>query len=64
MDFCLLLHISGYSGKTIKECNVMVIEMERNNDVVSGSDYPYLIVRPNYILIFKKYISVTEKHSK
>ena len=27
MDFCLLLYISGYSGKTMEECNVMVIEM-------------------------------------
>ena len=26
MDFCLLLYISGYSGKTMEECNVMVIE--------------------------------------
>ena len=26
MDFCLLLYISEYSGKTMEECNVMVIE--------------------------------------
>ena len=26
IDFCLLLYISGYSGKTMEECNVMVIE--------------------------------------
>ena len=39
MDFCLLLYISEYSGKTMEECNVMVIEMEKNSDAVSGNDY-------------------------
>ena len=29
MDFCLVLYISGYSGKTMEEWNVMVIEMEK-----------------------------------
>ena len=39
MDFCLLLYISEYSGKTMEECNVMVIEMEKNSDAVSDNDY-------------------------
>ena len=29
-DFCLLLYIPEYSGKTMEECNVMVIEMFKN----------------------------------
>ena len=39
MDFCLLLYISECSGKTMAECNVMVIEMGKNRDAVSGNDY-------------------------
>ena len=39
MDFFVLLYISEYSGKTMEECNVMVIEMEKNSDAVSGNDY-------------------------
>ena len=39
MDFCLLLCISEYSVKTMEECNVMVIEMGRNSDAVSESNY-------------------------
>ena len=39
MDFCLLLCISGYSGKTVEGCNVMVIEMEKNSDAVSDNNY-------------------------
>ena len=39
MDFCLLLYISEYSGKTMEECNVMVIEMEKNSDAVSDNDF-------------------------
>ena len=35
MDFYLLLYISGYSGKTMEECNVMV--MEKNSDAVSDT---------------------------
>ena len=34
IDFCLLLYISGYSGKTMEECNVMVIEKGKNSDAV------------------------------
>ena len=37
MDFCLLLYISGYSGKTMEECNVMVMEIGKNSDVVSDT---------------------------
>ena len=39
MDFRLLLYISGYSGKAMEDCNVMVIEMGENSDVVSKNDY-------------------------
>ena len=39
MDFCLLLYISGYSGKTMEEWNVMFKEMEKNSDAVSDSNY-------------------------
>ena len=39
MDFCLLLYISECSGKTMAECNVMVIEMGKNSDAVSDNDY-------------------------
>ena len=39
MDFCLLLYISEYSGKTMEECNVMIIEMGKNSDAVSDNDY-------------------------
>ena len=39
MDFCPLLYISEYSGKTMKECNVMVIEIGENSDAVSDNDY-------------------------
>ena len=55
MDFCLLLYISGYSGKTMEECNVMVIEMEKTV-TRSPTTTTLLIVRPNYILIFKEKI--------
>ena len=39
MDFCLLLYISEYSGKTVEECNVMIIEMGKYSDAVSDNDY-------------------------
>ena len=39
MDFCLLLYISEYSGKTMEECNVMVIKMGKSSDAVSDNDY-------------------------
>ena len=39
MDFCLLLYISEYSGKTMEECNAMIIEMGKNSDSVSDNDY-------------------------
>ena len=55
MDFCHLLHIFGYSGKTMEECNVMVIEMEKTV-TPSPTTTTLLIVRPNYILTFKKKI--------
>ena len=57
MDFCFLLYISKYSGKTMEECNVMVIEMEKTV-TRSPTTTTFLIVRPNYILTFKKrYVS-------
>ena len=37
-DFFLLLYIPEYSGKTMEECNVMVIEMFKNSDMVSNND--------------------------
>ena len=55
IDFCLLLYISGYSGKTMEECNVMVIEMEKTV-TRPPTTTTLLIVRPNYILIFKEKI--------
>ena len=39
MDFCLLPYTSEYSGKTMKECNVMIIEMGKNSDAFSDNDY-------------------------
>ena len=39
MDFCLLLYISEYAGKTMEDCNVMIIEMGKNSDSVSDNDY-------------------------
>ena len=39
MEFCLLLYISEYSGKTMEECNVMIIEMGKYSDTVSDNDY-------------------------
>ena len=39
MDFFVLLYISEYSGKTMEECNVMVIKMGRSSDAVSDNDY-------------------------
>ena len=39
MDFCPLLYISECSGKTMTECNVMVIEIGKNSDAVSDNDY-------------------------
>ena len=39
MDFCLLQYISEYSRKAMEECNVMVIEMEKNSDAVCNNDY-------------------------
>ena len=37
-DFFLLLYIPEYSGKTMEEWNVMVIEMFKNSDMVSNND--------------------------
>ena len=39
MDFCLPLYISEYSGKTMEEIKVMIIEMGKNSDVLSDNDY-------------------------
>ena len=64
MDFGLLLYISEYSGKTMEECYVNNGGVQCNgnrdgkNSDVSPTTTTLLIVRPNYILTFKKrYIS-------
>ena len=38
MDFCLLLYVSGYSGKTMEECNVIAIEMTKNSGAIYSND--------------------------
>lgn len=39
IDSRLLLYISGYSGETLEECNLMIIEIWKNSDGVSANDY-------------------------
>ena len=63
MDFCLLLYISGYSRKTIEECNVMVIEMEKNSDAVSNNNYSSDSKAQLHLNFQKEDISVIEKYS-
>ena len=63
MDFCLLLYISGYSRKTIEECNVMVIEMEKNIDAVSNNNYSSDSKAQLHLNFQKEDISVIEKYS-
>ena len=62
MDFCLLLYISECSGKTMAECNVVVIEMGKNSDAVSDNDYSS-DSKPQLHLNFQKKISVKENYS-
>ena len=62
-DFCLLLYISGYSGKTMEEWNVMVIEMGKNSDAVSNNDYSSDIKAQLHLNFQKKDVSVVEKYS-
>ena len=62
MDFCFLLHISEYSGKTMEVYNVMVIEMGKNSDAVSDNDHSS-DSKPQLHLNFQKKISVKENYS-
>ena len=64
IDFCLLLYISGYSGETVEECNLMIIEIWKNSDGVSDNDY-FSDSKTQIHLNFQKKndISVIEKHS-
>ena len=63
MDFCLLLYISGYSGKTMEEWNVMFKEMEKNSDAVSDSNYSSDSKAQLHLNFQKKNISGIEKYS-
>ena len=63
MDFCILLHISGYSGKTMEECNARIIEIGKNSDVVYDYDYSSDSKAQLYVNFPKNDISVIEKYS-
>ena len=63
MNFCLLLYISGYSGKTMEVCNVMVIEMEKNSDAVSDKSYSSDSKAQLHLNFQKEDKSVIEKYS-
>ena len=63
MDFCILLYISGYSGKTMEECNVRIIEIGKNSDVVYGNDYSSDSKVQLYVNFPKNDISVIQIYS-
>lgn len=50
MDLCVIVYISGYSGKAVEECNVL----GKNSDALYDSNYLYLTVRLNYVSNFQK----------